>query len=157
FAGLPSVAVAQAYQCSMDSAPAQIRPVAPDGEMRRLPVTHYTLALSWSPEHCRTRGDSTRDAAQCSGRNGRFGLVGNRLWPEAHANTWPHRSPTRRQGTAWLARRHMCMTPSAQLLAHEWAKHGASMSHTPEAYLKAAQILWDSLLPWLPDYDRLSR
>jgi ribonuclease T2 len=49
------------------------------------------------------------------------------------------------------------MTPSAQLLAHEWAKHGACMTRTPEAYFKAAQILWDSLQPWLPDYDRLSR
>lgn len=141
----------------MDSAPAQIRPVAPDGETRRLPVTHYTLALSWSPEHCRTRQDSVRDRAQCGGGHGRFGLIVHGLWPEARGNTWPQWCPTPRQMTPSLARRHMCMTPSAQLLAHEWAKHGSCMTRTPEAYLKTAAILWESLLPWLPDYDRLSR
>jgi ribonuclease T2 len=148
---------AQAYQCRMDSAPAAIRPAAPDGEIRRLPVTHYTLALSWSPEHCRARKDSARDAAQCAGRNGRFGLIVHGLWPEGRGNIWPQWCPTPRQVTPSLARRHMCMTPSAQLLAHEGAKHGSCMTSTPEAYFKAAQILWDSLLPWLPDYDRLSR
>ena len=156
-AALPAAAHAQAHQCRMAQAPAAIRAVTPDGESRRLPVTHYTLALSWSPEHCRNRQESTRDRAQCGGTHGRFGLIVHGLWPEGRGNAWPQWCPAARQVTPSLARRHMCMTPSAQLLAHEWAKHGSCMARSPEAYLKTAAILWESLLPWLPDYDRLSR
>src|SRR3546814_17440274 len=36
----------------------------------------------------------------------------------------------------------MCMTPSAQLLQHEWAKHGTCMSPHPAAYFRAAEILF---------------
>jgi ribonuclease T2 len=47
------------------------------------------------------------------------------------------------------------MTPSARLLAHEWAKHGTCMAKTPAQYFKVSAILWRSIL-W-PDADRLSR
>jgi ribonuclease T2 len=47
------------------------------------------------------------------------------------------------------------MTPSAQLLAHEWAKHGSCMARRPETYFKISRILWQSLA--FPDLDRLSR
>ena len=47
------------------------------------------------------------------------------------------------------------MTPSAALLAHEWAKHGSCMVRTPASYFKVTRILWNSLR-W-PDFDRISR
>src|SRR3546814_14891614 len=39
----------------------------------------------------------------------------------------------------------MCMTPSAQLLQHEWAKHGTCMSPHPAAYFRAAEILFGAV------------
>lgn len=150
-------ALAQAYQCRMASAPVSVPPIQRDGPVRRMEVTGYTLALSWSPEHCRFREDSTAHKAQCSGENGRFGLVVHGLWPEGPSGRWPQWCPTSHTPSPELIRRNMCMTPSARLIAHEWAKHGACMVKTPEAYLKVSAILWDSLVPWLPDLDRVSR
>jgi ribonuclease T2 len=48
---LPSVASAQAYQCRAPQVRA-VPTITPDGPRRELPVTGYTLALSWSPEFC---------------------------------------------------------------------------------------------------------
>ena len=76
-------AQAQSYQCRAPSglsAPAASKPAS---EPRRVkPVTGYTLALSWSPEFCRTRKDSRRDKTQCSGDDGSFGFILHGLWPD---------------------------------------------------------------------------
>lgn len=154
-AAFPSAALAQAYQCHVANAPLTVPRPVPDGPARRMAATHYTLALSWSPEYCRIRKASAADSFQCAGRNGRFGLVLHGLWPEGKGGSWPQWCPTTRQVTPQIARQNLCMTPSAALLAHEWAKHGACMTKRPEAYFKAARILWNSLT--LPDLDRLSR
>lgn len=79
---LPFPALAQAYQCRM---PARISmPPAPEpGQTVRMPIARYTLAASWSPDHCKMRGDT--DPLQCSGKAGRFGFVLHGLWPEGAA------------------------------------------------------------------------
>ena len=156
-AALPLLAAAtavqaQSYQCRIPKAISVPKPI-PDGPVRKLPVTGYTLSLSWSPEQCRFA--TKADTFQCSGENGRFGLVLHGLWPEGKGANWPQWCPTRQHPSARLVRQNMCLTPSAALIAHEWAKHGSCMTKTPEAYFKAARILWDSLT--LPDLDRLSR
>ena len=86
---MPGTALAQSAQCSP---PAQIARPDLEGptakEPRRiLPIGSYTLALSWSPEYCRTRETSTGDAMQCSGQNGRFGFTvpGDRVHSAAEA------------------------------------------------------------------------
>lgn len=71
---LPASLQAQAYQCRMPQA-VSVPKVTPDAPERRLPVTGYTLALSWSPEFCKEREMDARQRLQCSGRNGRFGLI----------------------------------------------------------------------------------
>ena len=146
-------AFAQAYQCR---APAKVSVplVRPDGPARRMPITGYTLALSWSPEFCQGREQKASDAMQCGGATGRFGLVVHGLWPEGRG-TWPQWCPTPRKLTPAEARRNLCMTPSTRLLAHEWAKHGACMTRRPESYFKTARILFEGLR--LPDFDRLSK
>ena len=150
-------AIAQAYQCRM---PARISvPVtAPDGPVRRLPVTGYTLALSWSPEFCKGRETQARSRTQCSGSNGRFGFIVHGLWPEGskgRGSSWPQWCPTTKPLGPVEARRNMCMMPSASLVARQWAKHGSCMTRTPETYFKVTRILWDSLR--FPDMDSLSR
>ena len=152
--GLPAAAHAQAYQCRAPQV-SSVPQITPDGPRRELPVTGYTLALSWSPAYCRTRQDSRRDRAQCSGESGRFGLVVHGLWPQSANGSWPQWCATRNRITPAQVRGAMCMSPSARLIARQWAKHGSCMVRKPETYLRVTEILWDSLR--IPDYDRISR
>ena len=146
-----STAHAQAYQCSIPQGPLSAPAIAADGPERRSAITGYTLALSWSPEFCRK--DTT--SIQCSGQHGRFGMVVHGLWPEGRGGNWPQWCRTMQRPSSETLRRHLCMSPSPRLMAHEWAKHGSCMVRHPETYFKMTGILWRSLR--LPDLDRLSR
>ena len=150
----PVAASAQAYQCRVPTGPVSLPRIERDGPVRQTRVTGYTLALSWSPEFCRFRDDEPRHARQCGGRNGRFAFVVHGLWPEG-AGSWPQWCPTRRRPSADAVRASLCMTPSARLIAREWAKHGSCMTPDPDAYWRITRILWRSFR-W-PDFDRLSR
>lgn len=151
---LPAAVQAQAYQCRAPQV-SSVPQIAPDGPRREMPVTGYTLALSWSPAFCRTRLNSRRDRAQCSGDNGRFGLVVHGLWPEGARGSYPQWCSTRERLTPSEARGAMCMMPSTRLVARQWAKHGSCMVRYPRTYLRVTSILWNSLR--IPDYDRISR
>ena len=143
---------AQAYQCrepSLLMAPSIVR----DGPVRELPVTGYTLALSWSPEFCRTREGRQKHALQCSGVTGTFGLIVHGLWPES-GRTWPQWCPTSRKPKPRELRENICLTPSARLLTHGWAKHGSCMTSDPARYYKVTRILYRALK--MPDLDFLS-
>ncbi len=144
---------AQAYQCRV---PQRIvaPPITREGPVRRVPVTGYTLAVSWSPEFCKGREASRADLVQCSGTNGRFGLVVHGLWPEGRG-TWPQWCPTPRKVAPAELKRNLCMMPSARMQAHEWARHGACMARSPAKYFEITRILWEGLR--LPDFDRLSK
>ena len=86
----PTPVQAQSYQCrppSGLSAPAERKPAS--APRRIQPVTAYTLALSWSPEFCRTRKDSPRDRTQCSGDDGSFAFILHGLWPETRGPGYP--------------------------------------------------------------------
>ncbi|TRD12733.1 ribonuclease T [Erythrobacter insulae] len=128
--------------------------ISPDSRPRALPVTGYTMALSWSPEFCKPREDSRAHRTQCSGDNGRFGLVVHGFWPES-SGSWPQWCPAPVKLTPKEMRRNLCMMPSARLVARQWAKHGSCMTKRPETYFKVTRILWDSYR--IPDFDRISR
>ena len=153
----PALASAQAYQCRAPAVSSVPR-ITPDSRPRQLPVTGYTLALSWSPAFCRTRTEQRSHAMQCSGKNGRFGLIVHGLWPESatrSGRTWPQWCPTKNRLSPAEVRRNLCMMPSTRLAARQWAKHGSCMTKRPETYFKVTRILWNSLR--IPDYDRISR
>ena len=143
---------AQSYQCRIPGS-VTVPQVKRDGPVRRMPVTGYTLALSWSPEFCRTREFAPAHRRQCSGRAGRFGFIVHGLWPES-GRSWPQYCASAAPG-ADAIRPNLCMTPSARLLTHEWLKHGSCMTRRPETYFRVTRILYNSLR--LPDFDRLSR
>lgn len=128
--------------------------ITPEAPERRLPVIGYTLSLSWSPEFCKGREGNAKQATQCSGRNGRFGFVVHGLWPEGRGS-WPQWCRTARSLSPAEARQNLCMSPSAALLARQWAKHGSCMTRRPETYFKVTRILWNGVR--MPDADALSR
>ena len=128
--------------------------ITPDGPRRKSPITGYTLALSWSPEFCRTRADDPAHAVQCSGENGSFGLVVHGLWPES-AKGSPQWCEAKREITPGEIRSAMCLMPDERLVARAWAKHGSCMVGRPAAYLEIIGILRSGLR--LPEYDRISR
>ena len=129
--------------------------VSPDGPRREMAITGYTMALSWSPEFCKPRVDSRAHRAQCSGDNGRFGLVVHGFWPQGPRGSWPQWCAVRERLSPAEVRANMCMMPSARLVARQWAKHGSCAFRRPETYFKVTRILWDSYR--IPDYDRISR
>ncbi len=90
---------------------------------------------------CATRGIA-RDRFQCAGENGRFGWVLHGLWPETDTSGYPQWCRPAKIVPQPVLKRHMCMTPSAQLLQHEWAKHGTCMSPHPAAYFRSAELLF---------------
>lgn len=144
---------AQAYQCRMPAA-ISVPQITRESAPRSVPISGYTLALSWSPEFCKGREMQAGQRTQCSGRNGRFGFIVHGLWPDGRS-TWPQWCNNPRRLSSAEARQNMCMTPSARLLARQWAKHGSCMVRKPETYFKVTRILWDSLR--MPSTDRLSR
>jgi len=148
-----ATAHAQAYQCRAPQVSSVPR-IAPDQTPRSTPFTGYTMALSWSPGFCRTREGDRRHSVQCSGRNGRFGLIVHGLWPQG-SRTWPQWCPAREVLTPTELRRNMCMMPSARLISRQWAKHGSCMTRRPETYFAVTRVLWNSYR--IPDYDRISR
>lgn len=154
--GLPGAAVAQAIQCSPPRQVPRPRPAQPEpGEKGRIvPISGYTLALSWSPQYCSTaRGGGS--ALQCGGRNGRFGFVLHGLWPEGSGNNWPQYCRQTDLLPREVIRRNLCMTPSVQLLQHEWAKHGTCMASRPELYFDLARAFYQSMR--FPDMAALAK
>ena len=155
---LAAPAVAQGWQCRAPSVLPRSEAVSrlPDAPVRRVPIGGYILSLSWSPEYCRTRKTSMRDALQCSGRMGEFGFILHGLWPQGRGRApWPqYCRPVSAVPSATL-RANICHMPSVSLVNHEWAKHGSCMAWRPSAYLRASRVLFDALE--FPDMDRLSR
>jgi ribonuclease T2 len=92
---------------------------------------------------------------QCSGEIGDFGFILHGLWPEAKAANYPQYC----RAVGVLPRRsvsdNICLSPSPQLLQHQWAKHGSCMATTPDAYFAAARLLFEAIE--FPDMARLSR
>ncbi|QDH33319.1 ribonuclease T [Porphyrobacter sp. YT40] len=150
---LPAALHAQAYQCRTPQV-SRVPAVTPDAPRRTMPVTGYTMALSWSPEFCKRRAEDRSHAFQCGGRSGRFGLVVHGLWPEG-GRSWPQWCEAKAALTPAEVRGAMCLMPSERLVARQWAKHGSCMVQRPAQYLKVIRILFGGLR--LPDYDRISR
>lgn len=147
---------AQAWQCrAPKSLPRPVLELPEPGQVRRTATDGYILALSWSREYCKGRENDPAMRLQCSGAIGDFGFVLHGLWPEAKGPNYPQYCRSVGVLSRKLVADNICMTPSVQLLQHEWAKHGTCMARTPETYFGAAKLLFGAIE--FPDMDRLSR
>ncbi len=153
---LPGVAAAQSYQCTVPSTVPTPRPdLASASQPQRVrPITGYTLALTWAPQYCHNNARDTSARFQCQSGN-RFGFTLHGLWPDGVGKEWPQYCTTTPLLPPAVIKRNLCATPSAQLLQHEWAKHGTCMQTTPADYFARSTGLYGKLR--YPDMDALSR
>lgn len=152
----PAAASAQALSCSV---PARLPAYQAEGPTQReprriIPIASYTLAISWAPGYCRTASERPDARFQCASNN-RFGWVLHGLWPDGPGEQWPQYCQSARKLPEAVVRRNMCVTPSAQLIQHEWAKHGTCMKTTPAAYFARSAAMFRALK--FPNMDALSR
>lgn len=141
----PVVATAGAARCDIPAGLTPARPYDPPADeiVRDVDTAYYLLAISWSPQACRSGKDYPDPDLQC--RDNRFGLTLHGLWPNG-----PDRRHPRYCGPAPALKRetvraNFCMTPSPRLMQHEWAAHGTCGWSSPEAYFGQAATLWDGL------------
>ena len=121
-------ALAQAPQRPHAELPSAEQPV------RNVPTRSYTLSLIWTPEHCYARRGQQGADAECSSA-ARSGFTLHGLWPDGDGpNRWPEYCKPVDILTDTQIRAGIGATPSAQLLQHEWAKHGSCMADDPLRY-----------------------
>ncbi len=153
---LPGMAGAQAYRCAVPGEIATPHPDLPDERepQRLLPIGGYTLAISWSPQFCRTRMHDPKARMQCGGN--RFGFVLHGLWPDGEGKDWPQYCTATDLVPPKVIAANLCATPSVQLLQHEWAKHGTCMpGETPTSFFRRSTGMYARLR--YPDMNALSR
>jgi ribonuclease T2 len=155
-AAVPGIAQAQAYKCAIPANLARPRPDLPSrSEPKRvLPIGGYTLAVTWAPQYCHDNARNPSARLECGSGN-RFGFTLHGLWPDGLGKEWPQYCTTTAILPRQVIRKHLCATPSVQLLQHEWAKHGTCMRTTPADYFARSTGLYAKLR--YPDMDALSR
>ncbi|OYY89736.1 MAG: ribonuclease T [Sphingomonas sp. 28-66-16] len=152
----PGIARAQTYSCAVPANPPRPRPDLPSAEQPRriLPIGGYTLALTWAPQYCRSNSRQPSARFECRGGN-RFGFTLHGLWPDGVGPSWPQYCRDTGLVSPAVIRAHLCTTPSAQLIQHEWAKHGTCMADRPADYFQQSSRLFAGLR--YPDMNALSR
>jgi ribonuclease T2 len=154
---LPTAAGAQALSCAIPGQVERPHPELPSASQpqRQLPIGGYTLALTWSPEYCHGHAREGASEMECGAGN-RFGFTLHGLWPDGVGRDWPQYCRTTPLLSPATIRANLCATPSAQLLQHEWAKHGTCMAGLdPDSYFRRSTGLYAKLR--YPDMDALSR
>lgn len=150
----PALAMAQ-NQCAVpQTLPVSRAIIPPQGETVVTPLTGYVLALSWSPQFCKERGDRKKNAAQCDVPK-KYGFILHGLWPDGDGlkdPKWCKRVPA---VSVAVMKQFFCATPSAELMQYEWAKHGSCVESDAERYFSAASRQFATLN--FPDMEALSQ
>lgn len=138
-------AAAEGATCDV---PADLQPARPyripaDEAAPDVPVAFNMLAVSWSPQACRSGKDYPDERYQCA--SNQFGLTLHGLWPNGAADKHPRYCKPVSGIPLETVRKTFCMTPSPSLQQHEWAAHGACGWDSPEAYFEQAARMWNGL------------
>ena len=121
--------------------------------VRVVPVTSYTLALIWTPQHC-FHSVGGAESFECDRNTGaRFVLHG--LWPDGEGKSWPQWCGPADILPRKVIAEHYWATPSPQLMQHEWAKHGTCIAGaTADSYFDQSNRLFYGLR--FPDMRKLA-
>jgi len=136
--------------CSAQPRPSQAS--APPERERRSSTSarfdFYVLAMSWSPQHCASRGGNSkrnRNDIQCAGER-EYDFVLHGLWPQ-YEKGWPQDCTTE-QVPRSIVDRMLDIMPSPSLVRHEWSKHGTcSGLPATEYFAKARQAFANMKIP----------
>ena len=141
-AALPTLA-APACSPPAELSPAPVLTPRPDEVVSGVTTAYYLLAISWTPQWCRTIGQrGTEQKVECDRPLG-FTLHG--LWPNGSAPPYPRYCRPVGGLDATLVRKMYCRTPSAELLQHEWQAHGACAWPDAAAYFAQSSKLFDKV------------
>lgn len=111
---------------------------------------YWVLALSWSPEFCKS--DRSEDAReQCSIPRG---FIVHGLWPQNQTG-YPEYCAGKTPVPDALVQRMAPLMPGAGLVRHEWKKHGTCSGLAPEDYFTRVEQAVQSVK--LPDKFMSSR
>ena len=157
---LPGAALAAGAQCALPAVTPAPHPYGPSEHdpQRIVDSSVYTIAVSWAPQYCATgegMGGTFDKTIECDTKANRFGFVLHGLWPDGDGKTWPQYCHAAQLLRPAVIRANLCMTPSADLLQHEWAKHGTCAWKTPETYFADARAVYSRL--HFPDMEALMR
>jgi len=104
----------------------------------------YVLSLSWSPQHCATRGKQLPpDDPQCGG-SAAYGFIVHGLWPQFQQGYPESCAPPGDLDPA-LIKRILRIMPSEKLIRHEWEKHGTCSGLPADQYFAQAEALMGGL------------
>jgi ribonuclease T2 len=152
-AALMMVGTATAQTCAIPSSlPAAKAETIPAGQSRAGEVSGHILAMSWSPQFCRTHSGE-RFETQCGAQ--KFGFILHGLWPDGSGRGSPQYCKPVSAIPANVVRQSFCATPSVDLQAHEWAKHGSCITSDAATYFRTGTSLFNAVK--IPDMDGLSR
>lgn len=128
---------------------------SPDQPRRIEPIGGYTLALIWTPEHC-VHPVPGAESFQCEPATvTAAGFVLHGLWPDGLGKSWPQWCADAAILPQRTIEAYYRATPSAQLMQHEWAKHGTCMHIAPDRYFRLSNRLFYALR--FPDMAGLAR
>jgi ribonuclease T2 len=107
---------------------------------------YYLLVLSWSPTHCSSdAGRGRDDDLQC--RSGRpYGFVLHGFWPQ-NERGYPQNCDSNepRSVADDVMSAMMKISPSADLIEHEWQKHGTCSGLSQHDYFAASERAFRSI------------
>ncbi|MGJ3648898.1 ribonuclease T2 family protein [Sphingomonas sp. GlSt437] len=153
---LPAAANAQALACRVPTTIPVPHADLPSAEQPRrvVPIGGYTLAITWAPEYCQRAKTDPLASFECTSGN-RFGFALHGLWPDGEGPEWPQYCKATALLPPAIIKSTLCSTPSAQLIQHEWAKHGTCTGLTPNEYFTQSTRLYARLR--YPNMSALSR
>ena len=112
---------------------------------------YYMLALSWSPEWCRTHPDKASEEMQCEQKRN---FVVHGLWPQCREG-YPEKCASSASTQLTISREQIYrFMPSDFLITHEWEKHGVCSGLGKSDYFLLIGRLFNKIR--LPDLAKLT-
>lgn len=114
---------------------------APATDFITRPYDYLILALSWSPSYCELAAEDA-DPEQCGQRGPEDAFIVHGLWPQSSRGELAYCGPAGKLDPK-LVDSMLDLTPSRDLIAHEWAKHGTCSGLPPDLYFRLVRQAYE--------------